>query len=171
MYIFIPFHPFSSTFIHFHPLSPAFTHGVCFRSWLYGIEWFWTGIAQFAKLCFLEKVPKFSIWFYGNDRFTPFPVFDKSWLFSSKVMANAVADAQVSSDGMICSIAMLFTMLCLVFTSILVAGWKMTKSTSSFQFSCFEFPSILIDDEPKCHYQSQLQFSFTIIEDQEVEEM
>jgi len=33
----------------------------------------------------------------------------------------------VSSDGMICSIAMLFTMLCLVFTSILVAGWKMTK--------------------------------------------
>ena len=86
-------------------------------------------------------------------------------------MANAVADAQVSSDGMICSIAMLFTMLCLVFTSILVAGWKMTKSTSSFQFSCSEFLSILIDDEPKCHYQSQLQFSFTIIEDQEVEEM
>lgn len=35
---------------------------------------------------------------------------------------------QVSSEGMVCSIGMLFTMLCLVFTSILVAGWKMTKS-------------------------------------------
>ena len=38
--------------------------------------------------------------------------------------------SQVSSDGMVCSIAMLFTMLCLVFTSILVAGWKMTKCNS-----------------------------------------
>jgi len=33
----------------------------------------------------------------------------------------------VSSEGMVCSIGMLFTMLCLVFTSILIAGWKMTK--------------------------------------------
>jgi len=40
----------------------------------------------------------------------------------------------VSSDGMICSIAMLFSMLCLVFTSILVAGWKMTKTMGLSMF-------------------------------------
>lgn len=33
----------------------------------------------------------------------------------------------VSSEGMICSITMLFFMLCMVFMSILIAGWKMTK--------------------------------------------
>ena len=69
----------------------------------------------------------------------------KTLLFSSKVMANdIVAPSQVSSEGMICSIAMLFSMLCLVFTSILVAGWKMTKSTSSFTFSCVIIHTLIL---------------------------
>ena len=34
----------------------------------------------------------------------------------------------VSSAGMICSIALLFGMLVLVFMAILFAGWKMTKT-------------------------------------------
>jgi hypothetical protein len=38
----------------------------------------------------------------------------------------------VSSEGMVCSITMLFCMLCLVFTSIVVAGWKMTKREHRF---------------------------------------
>merc|ERR1719422_2039774 len=45
----------------------------------------------------------------------------------------------VSSDGMVCSIAMLFTMLCLVFTSILVAGWKMTKLLGVSMFVLYFF--------------------------------
>jgi len=40
----------------------------------------------------------------------------------------------VSSEGMVCSIGMLFSMLCLVFTSILVAGWKMTKTMGIAMF-------------------------------------
>jgi sodium/potassium/calcium exchanger 2 len=34
---------------------------------------------------------------------------------------------KVSSEGLGCSIVMLFTMLCLVFLCILLSGWKMSK--------------------------------------------
>ena len=40
----------------------------------------------------------------------------------------------VSSDGMICSIALLFTMLCLVFFAILLFNWKMTKGMGMAMF-------------------------------------
>ena len=50
--------------------------------------------------------------------------------YNTSLMSLILLISQVSSDGMVCSIAMLFTMLCLVFTSILVAGWKMTKCNS-----------------------------------------
>jgi sodium/potassium/calcium exchanger 2 len=40
----------------------------------------------------------------------------------------------VSSDGMVCSIALLFTMLVLVFFSILAFGWKMTKGMGASMF-------------------------------------
>jgi len=36
-------------------------------------------------------------------------------------------DVSVSAEGMVCSVAILFMMLCLVFLSILVFNWKMTK--------------------------------------------
>ena len=46
---------------------------------------------------------------------------------------------------MICSIAMLFTMLCLVFGSILVAGWKMTKRTKHhFHFTILCIISVFV---------------------------
>jgi sodium/potassium/calcium exchanger 2 len=56
----------------------------------------------------------------------PLPWFLYTFFFGKPV--------PVSSEGMICSIAMLFSMLCLVFTSILVAGWKMTKTMGVSMF-------------------------------------
>jgi sodium/potassium/calcium exchanger 2 len=41
---------------------------------------------------------------------------------------------KVSSEGLGCSIVMLFTMLCLVFVCILGSGWKMSKSLGVSMF-------------------------------------
>ena len=40
----------------------------------------------------------------------------------------------VSSDGMVCSISLLFLMLCLVFFSILIFKWRMTKGMGASMF-------------------------------------
>ena len=58
----------------------------------------------------------------------PFP-----WLLSTIVFQKPV---KVSASGMVCSIAILFGMLMLVFFSILIFNWKMTKGMG---FSMFLF--------------------------------
>ena len=46
------------------------------------------------------------------------------WLLFTLIKGK---DVSVSAEGMVCSVAILFMMLCLVFLSILVFNWKMTK--------------------------------------------
>ena len=46
------------------------------------------------------------------------------WLLFTLIKDKPVS---VSAEGMVCSVAILFMMLCLVFLSILVFNWKMTK--------------------------------------------
>jgi hypothetical protein len=46
------------------------------------------------------------------------------WFLYTVVFMEAVP---VRSDGMVCSITLLFAMLILVFLSILLSNWKMTK--------------------------------------------
>ena len=53
------------------------------------------------------------------------------WLLYTLAFGEAVP---VRSDGMVCSIALLFLMLVLVFFSILIFNWKMTKG--KFLLSC-----------------------------------
>jgi len=53
------------------------------------------------------------------------------WFLYSMVFREDVA---VSAAGMICSVAILFGMLCLVFISILSFGWKMTKGMGFSMF-------------------------------------
>ena len=45
-----------------------------------------------------------------------------------------VPGVKVSATGMVCSIAILFGMLMLVFFSILIFNWKMTKVMGSLMF-------------------------------------
>ena len=45
-----------------------------------------------------------------------------------------VPGVQVSATGMVCSIAILFGMLMLVFFSILIFNWKMTKAMGLTMF-------------------------------------
>ena len=53
------------------------------------------------------------------------------WFLYSMVFRE---DVPVSAAGMICSVAILFGMLCLVFISILSFGWKMTKGMGFSMF-------------------------------------
>jgi len=53
------------------------------------------------------------------------------WFLYSLVFQK---DVPVSAAGMICSVAILFGMLCLVFISILSFGWKMTKGMGFSMF-------------------------------------
>ena len=55
------------------------------------------------------------------------------WFLYSMVFQESVA---VNAKGMVCSVAILFGMLCLVFFSILLFNWKMTKAMG---FSMFIF--------------------------------
>merc|ERR1719195_13919 len=56
------------------------------------------------------------------------------WLLYSLIFGKPVS---VESDGMVCSIAMLFTMLMLVFFSILLFNWKMTKAMGISMFGFY----------------------------------
>ena len=60
------------------------------------------------------------------------------WLLYSLVFGEAVP---VSATGMVCSITILFGMLMLVFFSILLFNWKMTKGMG---FSMFIFYFVFV---------------------------
>ena len=62
------------------------------------------------------------------------------WLLYTIVFQKPVA---VSSAGMVCSIAILFGMLVLVFLSILIFNWKMTKGMG-FSMFIFYFVFVLV---------------------------
>ena len=62
------------------------------------------------------------------------------WLIYTMVFQKNVA---VSSAGMVCSIAILFGMLILVFVSILIFNWKMTKGMG-FSMFLFYFVFVLV---------------------------
>ena len=53
------------------------------------------------------------------------------WLLFTLIKGKEVS---VSAEGMVCSVAILFMMLCLVFLSILVFNWKMTKTMGIAMF-------------------------------------
>lgn len=53
------------------------------------------------------------------------------WLLFTMIKGKPVP---VSAEGMVCSVAILFMMLCLVFFSILIFNWKMTKMMGCAMF-------------------------------------
>ena len=65
----------------------------------------------------------------------PFP-----WLLYTIVFQTPIT---VSAKGMVCSIAILFMMLILVFMSILIFNWKMTKGMG-FSMFIFYFLFVLV---------------------------
>ena len=78
-----------------------------------------------------QKLPKNKIGWFLLDNFRNFFRLPLPWLLFTLANARAVT---VSATGMVCSIAILFGMLCLVFFSILIFNWKMTKGMGLSMF-------------------------------------
>ena len=62
---------------------------------------------------------------------TPLYSLPLPWILYIAAFGKSV---KVSSEGLGCSIMMLFSMLMLVFLCIILSGWKMTKIMGAFMF-------------------------------------